>query len=140
MIYGDDISPAAARYTEAKISSKFRSIFSDLMPYVPFKDGELEEQEPEYIPTPIPLSLLFGGLGIGFGANMRIPAFTIKSIYNALIKDDPELLEAPFGLKLIKDKSQLKELWDTGLGRLTYQYQVYYEENEAGECPMQGRI
>lgn len=136
MIYGDDISPAAARYTEAKISPKFRSIFSDLMPYVPFKDGELEEQEPEYIPTPIPLSLLFGGLGIGFGANMRIPAFTIKSIYNALIKDDPELLEAPFGLKLIKDRSQLKELWNTGLGRLTYQYQVTYEENEAGKGEM----
>lgn len=125
MIYGDDIPAAASRYTEARVDSKWMNIFSNLMDYVPYKEAELEgNTEPVYLPTPIPLILLFSGLGIGYGANCRIPMFTAKSLYEAMIHNDPYKLEASGGLILDKNNSELKELWTKGLGRLTYKYQV----------------
>jgi len=133
MIDGDDIAPSAPRYTEARISDKYLKIFSEFMPYVPYKEAEIEGfQEPEYLPTPVPLCLSFGNLGIGFGANMRIPAFTVKSMYDALMADDPTLLRSPFGLELVIDQSELSELWTKGLGRLTYKYKVEWRDLEAG--------
>lgn len=125
MIYGDDIQPSASRYTEARLDPKWRKLLSFLMPYVPYKEAELEgNMEPEYLPTPIPLILLFNGLGISYGANARYPMFTAKSIFNAMIYDDPYQLEAAGDLILDKDNSELNELWTKGLGRLTYKYQV----------------
>lgn len=125
MIYGDDLSPAAPRYTEARLDPRWMKIFSPLMDYVPYKEAELEgNQEPVYLPTPIPLILLFGGLGIGFGANCRIPMFTAKSLYEAMMADDPKKLEASGGLILDKGSSELMDLWTKGLGRLTYKYKV----------------
>lgn len=132
MLDGDDLEPAASRYTEAKISTKWRDILADYMGYVPYKEAEIEGyKEPCYLPTPIPLSLAFGSLGIGFGVNMRLPSFTIKSMYQALINDDPYLLEAPFGLTLSKTEG-LKDLWTRGLGELEYKYKVYDTALDSG--------
>lgn len=123
-IIGQDSRPSAARYTEAKISDKYYKIFSDLMPYVPYENAEIKGVEPEYLPTPIPLCLTFGLLGIGIGVNARMPVFTPKSLLKAVLANDPYLLEAPYGLDIIQDESELQELWDTGIGRVTYSYRV----------------
>lgn len=124
LLIGEDTEPAAMRYTEARISDKFYKIFSDLLPYVPYVSAEVKGQEPEYLPTIVPLCLTFGSLGIGIGVNCRIPAFTVKSLMEALFTDDPSKLEAPYGLTIDKDKSELDSLWTTGIGKICYRFGV----------------
>lgn len=133
LIYGDDINPSASRYTEARVDSRWIKLINHLMPYVPYKEAEMEgNMEPEFIPTPVPLILLFSGLGIGYGANGRYPMFTAQSLYNALIEDNPFLLEAPNGLEIDIDNSELWDLWNKGLGRITYKYKVEQVSIAAG--------
>ena len=137
LIYGVDAKPSAMRYTEAMLSSKFREFFGELLPYVPYIPGELEGvMEPEYLPTPIPLGLLFPRTGLGFGANCRYPMFTMKSMYEALMSDDPYKLESPFGMVLNKKKSELKKFWEKGIGKLTYDYVVEIDELDTGKGVM----
>lgn len=125
MIYGEDISPAASRYTEAKLNDEWRTIFSEMMPYVPYREAEIEgNSEPEYLPTPLPMSLLFNGMGIGYGVNARYPMFTATSMIEALTHDNPGLLKAPFGLSIDYDESELDELWSVGIGKICYKYDV----------------
>lgn len=136
MIIGDDIPAAASRYSEAMVSPKWKSIILPLLPYVPYKEGELDEQEPCYIPSPLPLSLLFSGIGIGFGINERYPMFTANSIYKAFVENDPFKLEAGNGLKIIYEDSELEELWNTGLGRICYSFDVTKKWIESGDGVM----
>jgi len=132
-LIGPDIEKSAPRYIGARLASQYRKFFSELMPYVPYDEAEIEGNvEPRYLPTPYPICLTHGTLGIGQGVNCRIPAFTLKSIHNAYIHNDPQLLEAPFGLKLDKENSELDEIWNTGLGRLTYSFDVYADWSDAG--------
>lgn len=123
---------AAPRYTEAWISPKYDAIFKPLLDYVPWQETELNSTEPCYLPTPIPLCMTFGLLGIGHGVLTRIPCFTAKSLFNALIADDPNLLEAPYGLQIVKEESELDKLWTTGLGKVCYTYKVYQGTSDDG--------
>lgn len=131
-LMGEYIEPAAMRYSEAGISSKYQSMLQKLLPYVPFQPTDLNSTEPTYIPTPVPLCLLFGLLGIGHGAATRIPAFTAKSMYNALKNDDPYLLEAPYGLDIDFEKSDIESLWTTGIGKVCYNFKVSYGHSDDG--------
>jgi len=137
LIYGDDIEPSSSRYTEAKLSDRWRNIFKDLIEFVPFKEAEISGyNEPVYLPTPLPLILLFNGLGIGYGVNSRYPMFTPKSLYNAYLKDDPYELEAPEKLSINYSKSELDDLWEKGLGKVCYEYSVTPETISAGKGVM----
>ena len=136
LIRGVDATAAAMRYTEAMISQKYRDFFESLMPFVPYVEGELDAMEPEYLPTPLPIGLLFPRSGIGFGVNCRYPMFTMKSMYEALINDDPFKLESPYGMVLNKEKSEMKKLWTKGMGKLTYEYVVKMDELESGKGVM----
>lgn len=124
LLIGGDTEPSAMRYTEVRLSDQYIRIFSDLMPYVPYVPAEIKGVEPVYLPTPIPLCLTTGTLGVGLGVNCRIPAFTVTSMLNALMHDDPELLESPFGLMIDPDKSELDKLWETGVGKICYKFKV----------------
>lgn len=125
LIYGRNIEPSAPRYTGARISDKFYAFFKDLMPYVPYDEAELEgNMEPRYLPTPFPLALLYSTQGIGFGANCRIPAFTMESLYEALRLKDYSKLEAPFNMTIDHKMSELESLWNVGIGKVTYKYKV----------------
>lgn len=130
---GDNLGPAAPRYTEAGISEKWKNIFKDLIKYVPFVPSELEGYtEPEYLPTPIPLCFLTGTLGIGFGVNTRVPVFSCDSMIRAYYEDDPELLEPSIDIELIHDESELKELWTRGIGKLTYKFKCEWGNSPSG--------
>lgn len=136
LIYGANIYPSAPRYTEAKVSDKWQNIFSDLLPYVPYREAEMEgNTEPEYLPTPLPMILLFAGQSISYGVNARYPMFTANSLYEALIHNDPTYLEAPNGL-ILDSKSELYEIWNTGLGRLNYRFEVNKTYLESGDGVM----
>lgn len=118
---GVSLPAASTRYTEARISKKYYDFFDRLMSYVPFKDSDIEGyQEPVFLPTPIPICLTTGLMGIGLGYSTHVPAFTMESIYRAWVANDPMLLEAPEGLILVKEESELDKFWTTGKGRITY--------------------
>lgn len=137
MIYGDDLSASHMRYTEAKLNENWKSLLGNFIDYVPYKEGEIPGNlEPEFIPTPIPLILLFSGMGIGFGVNARYPMFTPQSLFNAFIHDDPSYLEAPFGMTLTADEAELDSLWFNGYGKLSYKYDVVQTSLESGAGTM----
>lgn len=123
---------AAPRYTEAWISPEYNKIFSPLMNYVPWRETDLFSTEPCYLPSPIPLCLTFGLIGIGHGAFTRIPCFTARSIYEAYMTGDPSALKAPYGLEIDYQESELDKLWNTGKGRVTYTYKVYPGKSDDG--------
>lgn len=130
MLTGEDTSPSAMRYTEARISDNWYHIFNELMPYVPYVDAEISGKEPVYLPTVVPLSLVFGTMGLGLGVNCRMPAFTPESLLNAYFHDDPNLLVANFGLNIDKERSELDKLWTTGVGKVCYKYTTKWENIE----------
>lgn len=137
LIYGANIRASAPRYTEAKVDSKWTKIFGELLPYVPYKEAEMEgNMEPEYLPTPLPMILLFSGQGIGYGVNARYPMFTAKSLYKAYMKNNPNLLESPNDLTIINSESDLKDLWEKGIGKITYSYKVEKQFLDSGDGVM----
>lgn len=110
---------SAPRYTEAKLKDSFYEFFNMLMDFVPFVDSELDGYTlPEYLPTPIPISLITGTFGIGFGMNVTMPAFTPKSLLEAYLKDDPKLLRMPYDLWVDYTLSEFDKLWLDGSGNI----------------------
>lgn len=118
--------PAAPRYIEAKLSSPYRKMLSALIPFVSFKESEVDPtyKEPIYIPTPVPLCLLSGCLGLGVGIRSLTPNFSAKSMIEAYKKNDYKLLKPNGDLELINAKSDLKDLWEKGKGKVTYRFHL----------------
>lgn len=125
---------AAPRYTEVQHKSELDDLLFKLMEYAPSFENEMGTKEPEFLITPIPIALLFGTSGIGVGVNTRIPAFTYESLLNAYRKNNPDLLESAYGYKIVHSKSQLKELWETGRGRLTLKFDVDHHWSDDDGC------
>jgi len=124
-LYGAQMSPAAPRYTSTGIEDNWYDIMSPLLPYVPYMEGETEGIiEPEYLPTMIPLSLVFGSIGIGLGINTNIPNFSPQSILDAYNNDDPSLLKPYYDLEIDYENSQLERLWEKGIGKVIYKYHL----------------
>lgn len=126
--YKNDISHAAARYLDVMINPFYNKLFSKLIKYVPYVEGELGYKEPAYIPTPIPLGLTFGFNGMSCGCNTEIPPFTAQSILRAMQNDDPYELKMSFGLEIDKDESDLYNIWYYGSGKLVFRYPMEYGE------------
>lgn len=126
-ITGESNPPAAPRYLKNRLSDLYWDIMGDLMKYVPLRESPVGPLEPEFLPLPIPLCLfLSGGLvsGLGFGVSTIYPNFSPKSLYQAYIKNDPNLLEPNVNLSLDKKKSDLLGLWRYGKGKVTYSYHI----------------
>lgn len=85
--YGLENSRAAAyRYTECKANESLHSIFSDYLKFVPWEPLELEN-EPLYIPFPIPLGLIGSGVTTGIGFHItRIPRFKFTDLIQRLVQ------------------------------------------------------
>jgi len=126
-LIGGNAVAAAPRYTEVKLSHRYVDLIKLLVDYVPKFDNELNYREFTFIPTPVPIGLSIGYLGIGLGTGCKIPAFTQKSILDAYIHDDPWRLESRFGLK-IEHKSELDELWTKGRGRIYFSLKRYWDD------------
>lgn len=88
------ISPASYRYTECRISPKIKDIAFKYINVVPYYENELNTNEPEYLPTMLPLNLIAFSdqaepvSGIGVGDNMRfiLPMFDEKEVIKYFIK------------------------------------------------------
>lgn len=124
MMNGEKIKASAGRYTSAWINPKWQKTFSKLLPYAPTYIGEFGYPQPHFIPTPVPLALVFGSEGIGIGCNQYAPAFTVESLLEAYYADDYTKLVPQGGVK-IGNPVDLKEIWERGRGPLDFHMDVH---------------
>lgn len=128
----DGDSPAAMRYTEAKLARMGEEMLRDLdketVDFVPNFDNTLVE--PSVLPTRIPNLLVNGASGIAVGMATNMPPHNLTESLNAAVAliDNPEMtvadlmehIKAPdfptggeiFGLQGVKDA------YETGRGRI----------------------
>lgn len=124
-IDGSDSPAAAPRYTEVKVSDKYLKLLGRLIKKVPYVESPIGNPEPTYIPTPLPFSLFCSDSsvsGLGLGISTDIPNFSPRSMYQAYMNNDPNLLEPNINIVLNKGKSDLRGIWENGRGRVTYEY------------------
>jgi len=83
----DGDSPAAMRYTEARLSSismeLLRDIEKDTVDFVPNYDGSL--MEPSVLPSRFPNLLANGSDGIAVGMSTKIPPHNLKELIDATV-------------------------------------------------------
>lgn len=124
----DPIDAAAMRYTECRLSESVKKLAFKYIDDVPYYLNDLGFQEPEYLPTPLPLNLChFSGTetwisGIGFDLAYTLPKFDTEDLFNYLT----ELITKGNGSK---DKIHIRyrtmsipapqEILETGKGTIT---------------------
>lgn len=133
-MYGESMGAASPRYTHTRLTKSWYDALAPLIDFVPFKtsDADSQYQEPEYLPTPIPISLCIGTFGIGIGISTEIPAFSPKSIIDCYLNDDPSLLRPAFDIELDEENSDLHSLWNKGYGNVNWKYKVTKSYSDDG--------
>ena len=128
----DGDSPAAMRYTEARLSriaeEMLRDIEKDTVDFTPNFDNTLEE--PTVLPTRIPNLLVNGASGIAVGMATNMPPHTLSECIDASVAliDDRELTvedlmqyikapDFPTG-GIIYGFAGVKDAFETGRGRI----------------------
>ncbi|HEX5429965.1 MAG TPA: DNA gyrase subunit A [Patescibacteria group bacterium] len=126
----DGDSPAAMRYTEARMTAIAETMLEDLeKDTVEWMDNyDATEKEPKVLPAKAPQLLLNGTLGIAVGMATDIPPHNVGEIVDATIKliDEPEsttddLMEIVKGPDfptggIIYDSNAIKQTYATGKG------------------------
>ncbi len=83
----DGDSPAAMRYTEARLAKITAELLSDIdkdtVPFIDNFDGSL--QEPTVLPAKLPNLLLMGSEGIAVGMATKIPPHNLTEVCQAII-------------------------------------------------------
>ncbi|HRL10615.1 MAG TPA: DNA gyrase subunit A [Aggregatilineales bacterium] len=146
----DGDSPAAMRYTEARMSRISEELLTDInMNTVDFNDNyDGTQQEPTVMPARIPNLLLNGATGIAVGMATSIPPHNMNELSQAIVYlidrydqiDDitvDELMEFvkgpdfPTGGEVIANE-ELKEAYATGKGRVVMRATHEIEEGREG--------
>ena len=141
--YSRDMSWAAPRYTEAKLTAicaeLFRDIDSDTVDFVDNYDNTMKE--PALLPTSFTNILVSANSGIAVGMASQFCGFNLKEVCDTTIAylknpacDLTETLLAPdfpTGGELICDPAALRDIYDTGRGsvRVRARYRYVKEEN-----------
>lgn len=127
-VYSRDMSYAASRYTEAKLSAIcseiFRDIDKDTVDFADNYDGSMKE--PGLLPTAFPNVLVSANMGIAVGMASQICGFNLGEVCQTTIEflKDPEhdLLSTmpapdfPTGGEIIYDRSAMENIYRTGRG------------------------
>uniref|UniRef100_A0A2C9JR33 Topo IIA-type catalytic domain-containing protein n=1 Tax=Biomphalaria glabrata TaxID=6526 RepID=A0A2C9JR33_BIOGL len=129
----DGDSPAAMRYTEAKLSEISEYIVGHLDKKITTFQNNFDdaEEEPTVFPTFIPNLLVNGATGIAAGYATDIPPHNLTEVINAIIYclhhqnfsidnvlDIIQGPDFPTGGEIIATKEQLKEIYSTGKGKI----------------------
>ena len=139
----DGDSPAAMRYTEARLAKMgeemMRDIDEDTVNFVPNFDNTL--MEPEVLPTRFPNLLVNGASGIAVGMATNMPPHNLTEAINASVAllDDPEITieglmqyikapDFPTG-GTIYGYAGVKEAYETGRGRIVVRAKAEIESN-----------
>ncbi len=126
--YSGDLSYAASRYTEAKLSPICAEIFKDIdkdpVDFMDSYDGAMKE--PRLLPTTFPNILVSANKGIGVAMASDICGFNLNEVCTATMHflDDPECdlheyLPAPdfsTGGEIIYRLEEMEKIYETGLG------------------------
>ena len=141
-VFSRDMSYAAPRYTEAKLSAicaeLFRDIDKDTVDFVDNYDGSL--QEPTLLPTAFPNVLVSSNLGIAVGMASQICGFNLAEVCDTTVAwlKDPEhdLLSTmpapdfPTGGEIIYDRAQMESIYRTGRGSFKLRARWRFVEKE----------
>ena len=141
----DGDSPAAMRYTEAKMNKisveMLRDINKNTVDFVPNFDGE--EQEPSVLPSRFPNLLVNGSSGIAVGMATNIPPHNLGEVIDGTIMliDNPEttVLELMSVIKgpdfptgaTIMGKAGIRAAYETGKGKIIVRANAEIEEENS---------
>jgi DNA gyrase subunit A len=143
----DGDSPAAMRYTEAKLSKIAEEMLVDIeketVDMAPNFDGT--HLEPVFLPAKLPNLLLMGSDGIAVGMATKIPPHNLVEIIDATahLIDNPEasvedLMQFVKGPDFptygnIYDSKAIAEVYATGRGRIVVRGKAEIEETKTGK-------
>ncbi|MEW6427175.1 MAG: DNA gyrase subunit A [Thermodesulfobacteriota bacterium] len=138
----DGDSPAAMRYTEARMTRLDQELIADLdketVDFVPNYDNSLSE--PTVFPTRIPNLLINGSSGIAVGMATNIPPHNLTEVMDGLVAliDDPnitvnELMDKITGPDFptgafICGRAGIREAYETGRGSITIRSRTEIEK------------
>ncbi|MBQ5672287.1 MAG: topoisomerase IV, partial [Oscillospiraceae bacterium] len=139
-VYSRDMSYAAPRYTEAKLSDicaeLFRDIDSDTVDFVDNYDGTMKE--PTLLPTTYPNILVSANMGIAVGMASQICGFNLTECCQATIDylNDPncdlmEAMPAPdfaTGGEIIYNEADMRKIYETGRGSFPVRARWRYDQ------------
>lgn len=144
----DGDSPAAMRYTEARMRKISEEILADIdKETVDFKlnfDDTLEE--PTVMPTRVPTLLINGATGIAVGMATNMPPHNLTEVINGTLafmdNNDIEIDELMTHIKapdfptggIIYGYEGVREAFKTGRGRVVMRAKVGFEEVDGREC------
>jgi len=140
----DGDSPAAMRYTEARMTKLAEEMLADIdketVDFGPNYDES--RQEPLVLPTKVPNLLVNGAGGIAVGYATNIPTHNIGEVIDGLLLllESPDVSIAQLMKKIpgpdfptagfIYGMSGIKEAYETGRGLLTLRAKVVVESDE----------
>ncbi|MCI1974996.1 MAG: DNA gyrase subunit A [Limosilactobacillus sp.] len=142
----DGDSPAAMRYTEAKMSKiaveMLRDINKDTVDFQDNYDGT--EKEPTVLPARFPNLLVNGASGIAVGMATNIPTHNLGEVISAIhvLMDNPDATtedlmkvlpgpDFPTG-GVVMGKSGIRKAYETGRGTIIVRAKVDIEERKNG--------
>jgi len=140
----DGDSPAAMRYTEARMTKLDQDVIADLdketVDFVPNYDNSLTE--PLVFPSKVPLLLTNGSAGIAVGMATNIPPHNLTEVMNGLMAtvDDPNITvhqimehisgpDFPTGA-YICGRAGIREAYETGRGSLLIRSKTHVEKSK----------
>ncbi len=138
----DGDSPAAMRYTEARMSKISQYMLSDIekntVDFMPNYDDRL--QEPTVLPARIPALLVNGSSGIAVGMATNIPPHNLREVVDGIIKiidednvTNEDLMQIikgpdfPTGATILGIEG-IKQAYTTGKGKITMRAEAEIEE------------
>ena len=136
---------AAMRYTEAKLKKFTQDVYladldKNVVDFVPNFDET--EKEPAVLPVRVPNLLINGAEGIAVGMTTSIPTHNLSEVVDAMIAcmakpqiSTEELMEYITGPDfptggLVVNKKELKEIYETGQGKIKLRGKVTFEEGK----------
>ncbi len=144
----DGDSPAAMRYTEARMRKISEEIMADIeKETVDFQlnfDDTL--YEPKVMPTRVPTLLINGATGIAVGMATNMPPHNLTEVINGTLafidNNDIEIDELMTHIKapdfptggIIYGYEGVREAFKTGRGRIVMRAKVSFEEVDGREC------
>jgi len=142
----DGDSPAAMRYTEAKLEKMSEDVLADMDKDTVDMDLNFDDtlQEPTVLPTKAPLLLLNGASGIAVGMATNMAPHNLGECCDAICAyiDNPEITtdelmqyikgpDFPTG-GIVMGRSGIKEAYETGRGRVVVRSKTEIEVDDKG--------
>lgn len=142
----DGDSPAAMRYTEARLTKLWASMLEDieLETIDTHPTYDTSHQEPTMLPTKFPNHLCNGTMGIAVGMACNLPPHNLTEVIDALLllMERPDATiddvmgiiqwpDFPTG-GMIFDRQNIKQVYATGRGGIVVRGKVHVEDSKTG--------